>query len=208
MISFRRRLMGVQQHGGLPAGYQEVEYIESTGTQWFVIDTLSTTDFGFDVDISISRGTGANVFGGFKYKQNTFCYMGTRYNTLSYYPNSNNINFTYIDFDNKHNYKFIKDDDNQYSYYYDKNLINKTNLQNNVDCVLAVFTFIDNNGVPRTASGETFKGRIYKFILYDKETEICNLVPCIKKTSNKIGMYDLVEGKFYTNQGTGEFLYE
>ena len=87
-------------------------------------------------------------------------------------------------------------------------MINKTNLQNNVDCVLAVFTFIDNNGVPRTASGETFKGRIYKFILYDKETEICNLVPCIKKTSNKIGMYDLVEGKFYTNQGTGEFLYE
>ena len=34
--------MGVQQHGGLPAGYQEVEYIESTGTQWIDLNLYAT----------------------------------------------------------------------------------------------------------------------------------------------------------------------
>ena len=190
----------------IPSEYQEVEYIESTGTQYFVINQLSTSNFGFDIDLSISSGTGANVFGGYKDGQNTFCYMGTRNNTLSYFPNNNKVDFTPIDYGNKHNYKFIKNNDLQYSYYYDRNLIGTSSLQNNVDCVLAVFTFIDNNGISRTTSTETFKGRIYKFILYDGITPICNLVPCIRITDNEIGMYDTVEGKFYTNQGTGTFI--
>ena len=59
--------------------------------------------------------------------------------------------------------------------------------------------------------------RIYKFEIYDKGNICLRLVPCYctTKTTNKygnecpvgtIGMYDLVEGKFYTNKGTGEFL--
>lgn len=80
-------------------------------------------------------------------------------------------------------------------------------MQNNIDCVLAVFTFINNNGILRTTSLETFVGRIYKFILYDGDVEICKLVPCIRMIDNKIGMYDTVADKFYTNEsGVEEFI--
>ena len=51
----------------------------------------------------------------------------------------------------------------------------------------------------------------------DKKELIRNLIPCYsialvtdvegkQCSSSTIGLYDTVEGKFYTNQGTGEFI--
>jgi hypothetical protein len=34
-----------------------------------------------------------------------------------------------------------------------------------------------------------------------------NYIPCYRKSDNKPGLYDLVNGVFYTNAGTGEFKY-
>lgn len=34
----------------------------------------------------------------------------------------------------------------------------------------------------------------------------CFYYPCYRKSDNKPGMYDIVSGQFFTNQGTGEFL--
>ena len=34
---------------------------------------------------------------------------------------------------------------------------------------------------------------------------IIDFVPCYLKLDGTIGMYDLVSGEFYTNQGTGTF---
>lgn len=135
---------------------------------------------------------------------NNFCYMGTRNSILSYFPNQSQVNYTAIDYGNKHNYKFIKTDALNYSYYYDGNLVGTTSLVNNVGCKLAVFSFIDNDGVTRTANTETFTGRIYKFIIYDGDKEVCNLIPCIRVTDNKPGMYDTVSDKFYSNEAGGE----
>lgn len=33
-----------------------------------------------------------------------------------------------------------------------------------------------------------------------------NLVPCYRKSDGEIGMYDLVNGVFYTNSGSGTFI--
>lgn len=50
------------------------------------------------------------------------------------------------------------------------------------------------------------KGRIGKVEFYISEELKRNFIPCYRKSDNVIGMYDLVEEKFYTNQGNGEFL--
>lgn len=55
MSNFRRRLMGVQQHGGLPAGYQEVEYIESTGTQYIDTGIIGNSNIGIKAVCSLSE---------------------------------------------------------------------------------------------------------------------------------------------------------
>lgn len=191
----------------LPYEYQQVEYLESTGKQFCLLNIKSTNTMGFDIDLYIERGTGANVFGGYTSGGNTFCYMGTRQGILSYFPNQSQINYTYIDYGKKHNYKLIKESENEkYQYYYDDEKKGESNLVNNPGCQIAVFSFIDSNGVIRTDPRETFIGRIYKFIIYDKTDIQCYLIPCYRKSDKSAGLYDLKEGVFYENRGEGEFL--
>lgn len=48
--------------------------------------------------------------------------------------------------------------------------------------------------------------KFFELTLYAiNNDEICHCYPVYRKADNKPGMYDLVNGVFYTNQGTGEF---
>ena len=62
-------------------------------------------------------------------------------------------------------------------------------------------------------------GKIYSCQILDNEQLIRNFIPCYSTTTvtdvdrkecsaGTVGLYDTVEGKFYTNQGTGKFGYE
>ena len=51
-----------------------------------------------------------------------------------------------------------------------------------------------------------FKGKIYEFKLYDNDILVRNFIPCYRKIDNVPGMYDVVNGVFYTNAGTDEFI--
>lgn len=53
---------------------------------------------------------------------------------------------------------------------------------------------------------ELCKSRIYYVKIWDDTTLIRNYIPCYRKLDNVIGMYDIVNNVFYTNQGTGEFI--
>lgn len=57
-------------------------------------------------------------------------------------------------------------------------------------------------GISRTSCAVTCWG--FKMTAADS-TPIRNFVPCYRKSDNAIGLYDTVEGKFYTNTGTGSF---
>lgn len=46
----------------------------------------------------------------------------------------------------------------------------------------------------------------YSFKIWKGDTLLREFVPCYRKSDNVIGMYDIVEGTFYTNCGTGQFL--
>ena len=47
--------------------------------------------------------------------------------------------------------------------------------------------------------------RIFYLRITNEEGKyVANFIPCYSKTNDKKGLYDLVEGKFYTNQGTGD----
>lgn len=60
-------------------------------------------------------------------------------------------------------------------------------------------------GGGRNASSDV---RIFSCKLYDGETLVRDFVPSIRIADNKPGMYDTVNGVFYTNAGTDEFLYD
>lgn len=49
------------------------------------------------------------------------------------------------------------------------------------------------------------KSRIYSAKFYSGEKLISNLIPCYNKTTGKLGMYDSIRKRFFTNSGSGEF---
>lgn len=48
-----------------------------------------------------------------------------------------------------------------------------------------------------------FTGDIYSVKIYEGTTLVRNLVPCYRDSDDAVGMYDSVNGVFYTNNGTG-----
>ena len=46
---------------------------------------------------------------------------------------------------------------------------------------------------------------IYGWKFYQDDVLIRDFVPCYRKSDEKVGMYDLVNNVFYTNEGSGEF---
>ena len=50
-----------------------------------------------------------------------------------------------------------------------------------------------------------FIGRVYYIRIYDNDEVVRNFLPCYRRSDGVVGMYDTVGGVFYTNSGTGSF---
>lgn len=81
-------------------------------------------------------------------------------------------------------------------------IINETDVYNYDDTV----TDFTSTATLRLMFNSTgFNGKIYEFKLYDNDILVRNFIPCYRKSDNVAGMYDIVSGKFFTNDGTGSF---
>jgi len=207
MSNFRRRLMCVQQHGGLPAGYQEVEYIESTGTQY--IDTgvylPHKADFNIYYKNKIS-GVGGNVgFGYYDYNGFTFEEQGWRNpiarNILIFGKNwSDGYSFPKGFYDTVRHIELVGN-----NLYVDGELFS---TYERIEDKIASNSLL--LGAYRSQSGIGYNsGIIMGKMQFSYDNEILfNGIPCYRKSDNKPGLYDTVTKEFYTNQGSGEFLYK
>ena len=192
----------------LPKEYQEVEYIESTGTQYITteyyiktekVKILSSFYTRFtrperDLIGNQDNSTGRFVVGCIDYK--LFAYarsdQGTETNIYSDVDNDDEkkIYDVEIEYDLESEEKSILINGIKYTGEHTKSIISTNPVQ-----VLA-------DGTSKGAFGCNF----YSLKLYDGGNLALNLIPCYRKSDNKPGMYDTVSSTFLTNQGTGEFL--
>lgn len=196
MSNFRRRLMmSIKKKE-----YTELEYIESTGTQYIdteivpiISDTIkpiiriecSINDVSFLQRIFGVSGL-YNVY--FQFFNNVNQLGIQAYNTINYTSLTQNTDkHAYIfDFKNK---KAYQDEKEKYLLY----------LNGNLNMPLYLFA--------RNKNGKAdayFSGRIYSFN-YNDGTQCKNLIPVLDK-NNVACMYDKVNKEFYYNQGTGKFI--
>ena len=184
-------IVGVTENA-LPNEYQEVEYLESTGTQYidtnftpnintkayaeFNVSTIPCGLYSSDSNASLSTNFSSYISGGGKWR------FGSGSATV---PISNN---------------------NFYTSVQDKTgiTINGTNFYD-YDITINDFTSTKTITLLRTNT-IGFKGKIYRFKLYDGNNIVRNFIPCYRKSDDEAGMYDVVNGVFYTNEGTGEFI--
>ena len=185
----------------LPEEYQEVEYIESTGTQY--IDNIFTpnlNNFIFEIEqIQTLNNTGNN-----QYLLNGFIVYQKDMPSLFFGGNYNSISST-----TSHIIKGIFTN-NIGSLYVDGDLIYDNVAASNFTFINKLVLF-NRDGYDRPA-----KAKCKYLKIYQNEKLVRDFIPCYSITTvtdvndnecseGTRGMYDLVEGKFYTNQGSGVF---
>jgi len=176
----------------IPSEYTEVEYLESTGTQY--IDTNYTPVQGDDLEF---KNVTINTFNGVLFSAGTesyqliligsgsFCYY-------KYFQAGNAAAFSFPSITNG-NIKVLNG-----------NLYINNVLKVNADYGGAVNTTL--NIFRRANNTANLIGKIGEIIISNNGIIKRNFIPCYRKSDNVAGLYDLVNNTFHTNQGTGNFI--
>ena len=199
----------------LPDEFRQVEYIESTGTQY--IDTgLLAKDYS-DINCEIKGNyikvePTKTIFGAGN--NNTWYLIGILFGVRDFGAQKGTagteVKFCSADLKE---HIFTLDLKNGVAYLDNDLQINLSNNGNKIDKNYILFSNMNGNEWTTAASSFSMK---YCKIIKD-EVLIRNFVPCYcittvtniygeQSSPGTKGMYDTVEGKFYTNQGTGEFI--
>lgn len=183
--------------GRLPEGYTELEYIQSSGTQYINTGVNPNQNTRIICTTNLAKqNTAAWLFGarngsgdstfGFLTHQNAY---RSDYNTSQ----SQTISDTYTGF-------FTVDKDKNVTKINGETKI--TNAVGTFQTSYPLFLFANNNG--GSVAGYS-SCAIQACQIYDNGTLIRDYVP-VKSSSGVVGLYDVVNGVFYTNAGTGEFV--
>ena len=193
----------------LPNEYQEVEYIESTGTQY--IDT-GYCPYKTKTEVKFKYTGSSNVSGVYilaSWTSNNRYYPvaytgtinGTTYNQFRT-ADKNNI-YTNLGAYNSEVHSVIYNDEENKVYF--DNILKTTVTDLDTPNTNSIYLFAMHGS---TGAENSSSCRIFSVKLMDKITNTIarNFIPCYRKSDNEIGMYDLVSNQFYTNAGTGVFL--
>lgn len=202
--------------------YYPCEYIQGTGSQYIDTNVIPSNKTGIDISFCVDSYEPKEVanqftcfiFGGEKdWKTLSFDFQAGLYGLVY---NNKRSGYDITDFSkednsllkgsndfNKHNVKVINE-----SYYFDnefkydlKKINNDKEWQANSSIIL--FGVKRNNKIQRLDSS-----KIYSCKIYEDSDIIRNFIPCYYKDNEGneiIGMYDLLEDKFYENCGSGTF---
>lgn len=196
-------LVGYNNGPELPCGFVELNYLESTGPQWVDTGIYMNSDYGVEIEArqtATTQSVGRYLFGDAP-SQNT------RY-LIAVTPGNNTYRFG---LENANKDTNISAYDGQWhthkienkTYYIDgvsQGALSVTDFTagrtSRLFSVQTTGTLTDNYWQVRSCKQYDNNGRI-----------IANLIPALRTYDNKPGMYDLINRRFLTNGGTGEFKY-
>lgn len=198
---------GCIDSAGLPSEYQQVEYIENSGTQYINTNYIPNFENGFEISVeytpenSSSRGCLLSNYCATPYhislevresfRQRFYYHNGTWDNNILGVKILNKRNIGIFKYINGVFYHTLNDTTQSYDY------------TSPGSCNEPLLMFVDTN--KRFATFTNYL-KIYKCIIKESNTLVRNFIPCYRISDNEIGMYDTVNDVFYTNQGTGTFV--
>lgn len=191
----------------IPADYQAVEYLQSTGDEY--IDTGLTGDLDTEVEIKLLRitaaSTTARVFGDRTAANNKAVFMSTLNSGIyvgfgSHDTNSSAAGNNHWDLTNPQTIIWNKTD---YS-------INGTTKNYNNGSTPSTFTTPNTmtvfNARQAGSYGTGVSAKLYYLIIRENGTAVFNGIPCYRKADDEPGLYDTVTSTFFANSsGSGAF---
>lgn len=182
----------------LPSTFQEVEYLESTGTQYIDSGLLSTNDnYEFTAKIKHTNIVNATyMFGstnGFNVSVQNNVYRATGQVITNITPSTTSFDKIVL-----------------------KSLTTTNTIEleiNNIsqqatytNWVYGAIVVVFGVGTSQTQVASLSNIQLSELKIKINGTLTRNFVPCYRKVDNVAGLYDLVNGVFYTNAGTGTFI--
>lgn len=182
---------------GMPSRYQEVEYIESTRTQYIDTGLIPKVTFKYKIKYSLNSIENQTLFGS-----RTSGTYNTSRNQIYFNVNSNSLEGAKTYLLNIYGVNNVDLD-----IVPTQNVIVETPIIQNENCVLEnatrpIYLFALNN---QGSAGVLAKTKMYYLQIYDNGTLVRNFVPVYDTETQKYGMWESVQGKFYGNAGTGDF---
>ena len=175
----------------LPKEYQQVEYIESTGTQYIDTEVYPSSNLNIELDIALKSSEGDQKFFG-SYGNGGIC-LGTLNNKWRYGSNTWQMNNGTATTDRI----LIIVEGNTFTFGNDKYTANSISDNTEHSMLLSAIAY-------RGSLYSKSKMTIFKTKISSEQNIIRDFIPCYRKSDNVKGLYDIVEGKFYTNQVTGD----
>lgn len=189
--------------------YQRLEYLESTRTQFLKIPIELNLNDTVIADVAIlDTGSGSGDTCFFEIGSNTtrkglWGYRGNAYYNLyySYGGGSTGTGYTILDhiLNQRTKIKTILENSQYKIYVNDTAVVSVEGKTNVVSQNLGVFA--------QYSGGYKSKIKLYGLQAIDYQTGVkkLNLVPVYDTETQKYGMWESVERKFYGNEGTGDF---
>lgn len=201
---------GVKVWGGassLPEGYTKLDYIEATGTQFInLINVYPTDDVEWETSIQwvgdmepgnrwfMGMGTNPNAYWGRIYSKstNSILYELNGSAKAGVTPATKTFDHVVYTFNHETLINTLT--------------VNGTDLGTSNSSYVSTATYRPLALLGISGRG-TCKARVQYTNVWINGELVRGMIPC-KNTENVVGMYDTVNGVFYDNDGTGEFICE
>lgn len=198
-MSSRRQMLEFLSLSRLPSEFQEVEYLESSGTQYIDTGFVPSSDSKCICELSFNNSNaqlnGVYVGSGFRFQ----------FGILS--------NANYIGLGTKSQYFTLPLDTNKHTFILDApnktiSIDSETYTDSSItfDSNTYSFPLFRRRNLSTVDTAFACSAKLYSCQIYDNGTLVRNFIPCYRKADNVSGLYDLVNGVFYTNAGTGTFI--
>ena len=199
----------------LPSEYQEVEYIEGTGTQYINTGVyVDVNSLAMQIDFQLTNNdydSGSFLIGGMGTSTMRFYISVLKKTETSSKAKRVDLGLgdgwctdsDVADF-NRHIWKV-----DMYNLKVYKDGESKTNTggtySKGTSSSMWVGIFGGSNGNGDKYGGCS-EGYFYNAKIWQEDILIHNYVPCYRKSDNEVGLYDIIGGQFYSNSGTGDFI--
>lgn len=186
----------------LPSDYQQVDYVQSSGTQY--IDTVATGVNGVKLKMQIvgTPADGDSYFGAItsntSNRYDIVYYGGLYFGCGSGDDSAVLVDITPTDI----NEELIIEQGVASSDLKVNGTVIKTFAPFTNSCSHTIKLFARHNATTGVVKGSV---KIFECKLYKDQTLVRNMIPCYRKSDNVIGMYDVMNSQFYTNAGSGTF---
>ena len=199
----RRLLMLQQEQEGLPSGYTQLEYLQSTGTQYINTGYIYGANSDFSTEMYFNNAAGQLCGAADDNARIALAMSGVlyfaRFNGTNAAPSMNTANYRY---------KLLTHGAILTATY------TKDGSEITGTVGKPIFKF-DGTSIPFYLFGRNDNGsanlsyrplNIYSFSFLENGSTVMNLVPCLDSNGTPC-MFDTVKRKTFYNAGTGDFLW-